>query len=146
MKKLILILVPLLLLGGGGFLGVAYMGIVKVPGITTVKKRLVSSKEERPASYLFSSTLKVSKRLPDPTVKPKPPVIDPKPGQKKIADLWSQMEPKKVAEIAANLTDTDVAPILVQMKTDLVAKIIAAMEPDRAATLCTAIKNLTKKA
>lgn len=152
-KKGILIgVVGLVLLGGGGFVGAAYMGIVKVPGITPKSKlkNALSMYKTDPKKDVPAPVVK--KTPPKPkieTVPPKPPKEEPKvdelAGAQHVADVWSQMEIEKLGPILATWKDSDAARVLVLMDASQTAQLLATMDAKRASALSRAIQNEASK-
>ena len=103
MKKVIFIVLPILLLGGG-FVGLAIMGVVKVPGLTPPKEAKPApgygeAKDKDPVAEVKPKT---------PILKPKgPPETDPEKGTKKLAQLWNNLPAAKLADVAKEFKDKD---------------------------------------
>lgn len=144
MKKVLLVVIPLLLIGGVAGLGL--MGIINIPGLTPKKKL---GKNLYAAEALYGEKKDVVAEKPKKKPK-KPPVIarvePPKPdllkGAKKIAKLWNEMEPKQVIAIAKDWKELDFARVLSNMEGTKASAILAELEPARASKLSREIQKL----
>lgn len=145
------IVVGVLVLGGGGVFGAAKMGIIKIPGLTPVKKKnnamaLYGDKGAKPVAKKDVEPPKKSepeepaKPIPKPTHK-----IDPEVGAQKVADLWSAMEPTKVAEIAKDWKDVELARVLALMDDAQSAAVLGSLEPSRASKVSVEIQKQASK-
>jgi len=146
-KKVLLIVVPLLVIVST-VLGLGFMGIIKLPFLPAKKVAKKPGKAAPPAKPV------VEKKPAAPTSiveapKPKPKVVVLKPdveaGQKKLAALWSEMEPSALVPIVKDWNDQDLAPVLMRMDPDKVTELFGDLEPDRASRLSRAIEALASK-
>jgi hypothetical protein len=128
MKKALLILVPLLLVGGGA-VGAAMMGIVQIPGLSPAKKKAnaAAAYGEQP------DEAPVVKKEPAP--EPETPAPDLEKGRRALAKLWNEMDPKTLLPIVESWKDEDLAHQLRYLEADLTATLLAGMKPDRASRL-----------
>lgn len=148
MKKLLIIGLPLLLVGGGGAVfTLGKLGIVKIPGITPPKKVAKSDKEKK-----AEPVAKKPKKQPPPKVEasatPAEPQTDPTLGQEKLAELWNEMDVKVLSKVTAKWTDLELAPVLQKMDSGKVVELltlIANDDTDRAARLTKAIQTEASK-
>lgn len=152
MKKAIIFLLPLVLLGVGGFL--VFTGKVKIPGVNLGPKQKANDLYAADkANSLYTAdkdgkSTAVAKNEPPKKETPKkddkktPPkvVVDafenkPEVGQKKLAKLWNEMEPTTLSGITKDWNEKDLAGILVRMDTAKVAEFLSSLDPKRASKL-----------
>lgn len=144
-----------LLLAGGGFVGAAVLGKIKVPGLTPKKFLTANLYGEGTGMYGESSDLNVkvedksnaddtkvaenktdTPSATDPAPKkpePPKPTIDPEAGAKKIAKVWNDIKADQLALIAQEYKEADLALILSKMESDKAAKLLGTLDPKRAA-------------
>ncbi len=144
------VVVGLLVLGGGGFVGAAYMGVVKVPGITPKNKLIAANKlyGEKGAGAAKPGAKpepkKVAKLTPPPKPKPVAPkpthTIEPEMGAQRVADVWSGMESDALVAIVADWRDNDLARVLALMDDQKTGELLAKLEPKRASRLTKALQ------
>lgn len=154
MKKVLAIFGVVVLLGAL-VVGLGVFGIVKIPGLSHVKKpKLVASKDvQKPAPA------PVPKPPPAPPKKNEPPVNTPKPvketpeqvidptkGAESVAGLWNEMDPNKVMGIVADWKDADVATVFRQMDPDKVAGILSILPPKRASRISALVEKQASEA
>jgi len=160
-KKAIIFLLPLVLLGVGGFL--VFTGKVKIPGVNLGPKQkandlyaadkanslYTADKDGKaPTGAKDGKSTAVAKNEPPKKETPKkddkktPPkvVVDafenkPEVGQKKLAKLWNEMEPTTLSGITKDWNEKDLAGILVRMDTAKVAEFLSSLDPKRASKL-----------
>ncbi|HWD39325.1 MAG TPA: hypothetical protein VG944_10780 [Fimbriimonas sp.] len=160
MKKVLLILGPLLLLGGTA-VGLAMAGIVDIPGLSPhdYGKKVVASKDPY-GGFLASLTrtaqdtarvvqdqakadaAKAASTPPPPPPKPKPDVEK---GNEALAEVWNSVDPAALAKITEKWKPQDLAKVLLDMDTDKVSKFLsslASLEPARAEALSRSIQTL----
>lgn len=137
MKKIILIVVPLLVLGGA-FFGLAKVGVINVPGLSPKKAKppvlygeSKDKKDEKPAEKAPEKPKQ--QKPPTPTKPPQP--TDPEQGAKKLAGLWNSVSTDKLLEIIKQFKDNELAPVFVVMDPEKVSEVMSAMDPKRSATL-----------
>lgn len=149
MKKLLIIGLPLLLVGGGGTVfTLGKLGIVSIPGITPPKKVAKPSKEKEP-----EPVAKKPKKNPEPPriearVAPAAPKSDPSLGNEKLAQLWNEMEVGVLLSVTSGWSEAELAPVLEQMDNSKVAEFItavAAKSAERADRLTKAIQSEASK-
>lgn len=127
MKKILIIGLPLLIVGGGGTVfTLGKLGIVNIPGVTPPKKVAKAEKEKKATQ---TAAKKPKKRPAEPeieaTVKPVEPQTNPNQGHAKIAKLWNEMEVGVLKSLTADWKDSDLAPILQRMDNTKVAEFIS---------------------
>jgi flagellar motility protein MotE (MotC chaperone) len=142
MKKVIIILLPILLLGAGA--GLALTGVINIPGI--------SPKAKAKATQLYTEatdTKVAEKKLEKPAVivpkkeNPKPPKVDasvlvenkPEVGQKKLAKLWNEIEAPALISLVKDWKDNEVAGIFMKMDSAKVAEVLGSLDPKRASAI-----------
>jgi len=148
-KKVLFIVLPLILLIGGGvvlFLG--WKGIIKLPFFPQKKVAKKTGKQTAVAKTPAAKKPDPVIAKPDPAP-PKPKVIPPKPdieaGEKKLALVWNTMEAAQLVPIVQDWKDPDLAKILVRMDEDKVTELLAALDPVRASRLSRAIETVAAK-
>ncbi|MBX3095680.1 MAG: hypothetical protein KF812_02340, partial [Fimbriimonadaceae bacterium] len=136
------VIIGLPLIGGGVFGGLAFAGIVKIPGITP-KSKLASNLYgeaaglygEAESLYLESPELEVNvEPTPPPVVvkpsEPEAPVevpTDPEAGAKKLAKLWNALETSQLLAITKEYKDPELAMVMSKMETEASANLLAAL-------------------
>jgi hypothetical protein len=148
--KLILFLVlPLALLGGGGFFAV-YSGMVEVPFLPEKEAAPVAAEKEteEPKEPVAPPASVPAVAKPTPVAKPKKPEVvvvapDPARGDRKLAELWNAIETPKLMELTKDWREEDLARVMLKMDPSVVAEYLAAM-PDakRASSLSRRIRDL----
>ena len=111
MKKVVFIVLPILLLGGG-FVGLAIMGVVNVPGLTPPKKAKPAPEygEAKDKDLVAEAKTKIPNPK-TPILKPKEtPETDPEKGTKKLAQLWNNLPAAKLAEKEREYAETFANP------------------------------------
>lgn len=150
MKKLVLIGVPLLLvLGGGGVVGAAALGKLKVPFLPFGKKRSEPPKDDGMggpfASWLVSAdgyARQAAYVPPKPPIPPTPPP-DPGPGEAKLAGLWTELPTDRLVLLVEKWPRPAVGRILAMMDDEPVTSLLAALPPEKAADLSRAVAAAT---
>lgn len=144
LKLILMILGPILLLGGG-FVGAALFGVVNVPGLTPAKK----AKATAAAQELYTETTPSGKSDPEPVAKkpskPKSKPVaapqatesrpDPEVGAKQVARLWNGVPTKKLLKIMENWENADLARILRKMDPDKAVEVLGELDAKRASDL-----------
>lgn len=154
-KLLIFVLLAVLLLGGGGFGALAYLG--KIPGISLGKplakgkspaKKGETEKESKPTAQKPTAA-KAPSAKPAAKPDPEPLQIDPPKslpdldkGAKTVARIWERIDPEKVVEMASNYKDPQLARILNKMDMKKSAAILGIMDAKRAALLSQEMEKL----
>lgn len=135
MKKVILIVLPLLIIGGS-VVGLGMAGVVNIPGLTPKKKAapVVEAKKPEPKK-------EVAKK---PKETPKTKSGDPAKGQEAVAKLWNEMEMKSLLPITEKWKDAELAPILAKMDNEKVVELLSGMKPERAVALTRAIQKIAE--
>ncbi len=151
MKKLLMILVPVVLLGGGAFFA-ATKGMINIPGVTPKKAANALYGEGKdaaqPSTAESTSTSEpepeVSVSATDPTLAPGlVNETDPKLGQSKVAALWNEMDVASLEKTILDWKDEELAPILNAMNTEKVTELlqkIAGSDAKRASRLTKALQ------
>jgi len=138
--KIIIILVVVLVLLGGGFFGLAFTGVVKVPGITPKSKlqraqALYGEKKEevKPAPKKVAPKPSPENR---PATPPTPaPKLDMEKGAAAVAEIWNALPPEKVVEMSKDWSDEDLARVLALMEIERTASILSLLPPKKASDL-----------
>lgn len=139
MKKVIMIVVPIIVLAGA-FVGLAIGGVIKVPGLTPKKPKTAAMYGES-ASKLYVQPKEEAPIVKAPVKKPvlKPVVetvkTDPELGSKKLAQLWNSLPTPKLVELAKFSKDTELAEVLIKMDPEKVAELLGALDANRSAKL-----------
>lgn len=143
MKKILFIVLPLLLVGGG-VVGAAMMGVIHIPGLISAKKKAkaaaiyTETKEEEPI---------VQKKAPEPEVVPA--VLEPPPdmekGRRAVAKLWNEMEASSILAIVADWKDDELAEQLRYLAPDKTSELLGVMKADRASRLSKLIQLIVAK-
>jgi flagellar motility protein MotE (MotC chaperone) len=136
MKKVILIVLPLLIIGGS-VVGLGMAGVVNIPGLTPKKQAaapVVEAKKPEPKK-------EVAKK---PKEAPKAKSGDPAKGQEAVAKLWNEMEMKSLLPITEKWKDAELAPILAKMDNEKVVELLSGMKPKRAVALTRAIQKIAE--
>lgn len=137
MKKVILIVLPLLVIGGA-VAGLGMAGVVQIPGLSPKKavKKVVEPVVE------VSKPEPVAKK-PKPAPKPKGP--DRAKGYDAVALLWNEMDMKNLVPLAEKWKDAELAPILARMENDKVVELLTQLKPERAVALTRALQRLAEQ-
>jgi hypothetical protein len=123
-------------------LGLAFAGIINVPGVTPEKKKAVaakvysSDKDQKPPKKASTppKLTPPNKKLPPPKVTVTTKDIDK--GAEQLAAVWDEMPVDKIVPIAETWKDPDLVRVFSHMDTGKVAKILAAVKDvDRASRL-----------
>jgi hypothetical protein len=140
MKKALFIVIPLAI--GGVVVGLAFLGMINIPGITPQKK--VAKKQEAQAPPASKETIPgpapttgapVAKKQPEPET-------DPEKGHKKLANLWMEVPTEDLAKIVAAWKDEDLAPVLSKMDPGKVAEVLVKLGDKRASRISREIQRL----
>lgn len=146
-----MIAIPLVLvLGLGGVGGAAYMGLVKIPGITP------KSKMGKPNLYGEAGKKDVAQAKPKPKPaappaappprKPKPThTVEPEKGAEAVAELWNGISTEKLAPIVRDWEDPELATVLSKMDSKKAAALLSSLEPERASRLSQQISDQAAK-
>ena len=151
MKKALLALPLLLLLGGGGTVGLAALGVVKVPFLPFGKKKGPPPPKDDGRGGPLAATLALLdswERQAEATKPPKAPAPpapppDTGPGETKLASLWNEMPTDKVAALVAKWPEAQLGRILAQMDDEAVTNLLAFLPPARAASLSRTVAGAT---
>lgn len=145
-KGLIFAILGVLVLGGGGFFGAAFMGVLKIPGITPksklAKKAPVQTPEAKAAAEKAAAdkkkaeeAAKVAAAAPpveEEVVEPSAPEPDLKKGAEALAEIWNGLPEAKILEICKTWPVEDVARVLPLLDTKKAAGVLGLMEAKRA--------------
>lgn len=140
MKKVIVIVAPLVIIGG--FFGLALTGVVNVPGLSPRKAKAPSLYGD--GAKMYGDDKKdiepVAAKEPAKPKEPEkplaaPPEVDADKGNKKLAQLWNNVPTAKLADMAKAFDDTELADVLVKMDPEKVAELLTAMDPKKSAKL-----------
>lgn len=134
--KILMFLLPVII--AGTVLGLAFSGVIDIPGISPKKKptKAAAKVEEKP---------KVEEKKPVVKAKEleKAPQGDSAKGEQAVAAIWNEMNVDKLKDITAKWEDDKLVPILRRMEPDKVVEYLGAIDAERAATL---IKLIQKEA
>lgn len=134
MSKIVMIVVPIVLIGG--VFGAGKAGLVQIPGISPPKKKAPAKTEDTPEEAPAPT-----EPTPEPTPPPKPvaeapkQTTDPEIGQKKLAALWAEINTPKLTEMTKDWKDPELAAILRKMDPTKVAEFLAALDAKKASAL-----------
>ena len=149
MKKALIVLIPLILIGS--VVGLALKGIIKIPGLTPAKKTalaagLYGEVKEKPQEKESKKPPKAEdKKKEAPVVSAEVVPPDVEAGLKKIAGLWNSLETTNLMLITAKWKEKDLAPIFLRMEKDKVSAYLAAIKPEKASSLSLAIQREAEK-
>ena len=141
MKKVLLILIPVILAGVG--VGLFLMTSAKSP----------SKKQEAKASVLYKEQ---KDEAPIVAAKPKVPVIppssmvavpqdSPEKGERKLAKLWNELEAPALVAITKDWKDTELAAILNRMDAAKVAEFLSIADPKKASSISRELQKIASK-
>ena len=133
MKKIILIVVPVVLIGA--VLGLAFLGVIDIPGISPKKKPKNAIAKKEP-----------EKKAPIPKPKTDAPLKNPQKGYDAVAKLWNELEPTKVVPLIDKWKDDELAAIFMKMDPEKVTAILSELKPERAAQVTRAIQRRAESA
>lgn len=155
-KGLIIVLAVVLpLLIGGGVIGAAFAGMIKIPGLklpgmkTKTAATNYTDKDDKPSE--------IGKTEPEATIEPDAqepekeklitkepePETNPELGAKKLAGIWNNLEPADIVRISATYKDPDLALVLSKMDAEKVAAVLSEIKDNkRAAKISQEIQNL----
>lgn len=142
MKKVIIILIPIILLGAGA--GLALTGVINIPGISPkAKAKAAQLYGEAKDPVVAEKKTETPPVVPPKKETPKPPkaeaslLVENKPevGQKKLAKLWNEIEAPALISMVKDWKDNEVAGIFMKMDPAKVAEILGSLEPKRASAI-----------
>jgi hypothetical protein len=149
-KKLVLILVPILLLGGAAT--AIFTGLLHVPGLSPAKKAAAAQLYAEEGDELEKAKAPpsaVSEPVDDEPPRRPPPgpqiAVLPEEGDRRLAVLWNELESAKLSQIVADWKDDELARVLVRMDDDKVAALMASLAPERASKLSKALQRETSR-
>lgn len=149
MKKILIAIPVLLVLGGGGVVGVAVLGLVKVPFLPFGKKGLAPPADDGKggpfAGWLVSAdgyARQAAYVPPKPPTPPAPPP-DPGPGEARLAGLWTELPTDRLVMLVEKWPRPAVGRILALMDDKPVTDLLAALPPEKAADLSRAVASAT---
>lgn len=135
-KLLLLVLVPVLLLGGG--FAAVYFGLVKIPGLKLgplAAQAMYAVDQDHPeVKKLKGEVDKLTSALEKarkPVAKAVEAVSGPDPavGQAKLAGLWNKMSPTSVGKLAEGWNPVELSRVLAKMDPDRAAKVLEKLPP-----------------
>ncbi|HEY3781305.1 MAG TPA: hypothetical protein VGL56_09495 [Fimbriimonadaceae bacterium] len=147
MKKILAIILPILIIGGA-VVGLAFMGVLKIPGLTP--KKLMNAKGKGKGTVVTNAPVtpppsgdkgssdapkKKPADAPTPKVASAPIKLDPDQGAEQLAIIWNQLDPSKFKDLLKDWKDPEVARVFLKMKPDIVAGILAVMDMKRASNI-----------
>lgn len=145
-KKLVLLIVLPLLLVGGGVVGAAKFGILKIPGLTPAQKGKMASNaaalygDQPTAKPKVTQKTKPSKPKEPVRISPEPPKPDLEAGAKRLAKVWNELDVETLNGIVKNWKDDDLARVLSQMDIAKVAALLSKLDANRASRLSEAMQ------
>jgi hypothetical protein len=146
MKKVVLIVVPILAIGGG-VVGAGFMGLINIPGITPkkpVKKAMYGEQKEPPEAARSAPTPPSTPPLAPvrPARAAESPAPDLEKGAKRVARLWNELPAEQLVAIAAPWRDDELALVLMSMDGEKAAAVLGRLDAPRASRLSRAIQRL----
>lgn len=154
MKKVLIIVPLLLVVGSAATVGLSMAGIVNVPFLPFGKKKVKLPKDDAKGGpfkpYLALAPL-LDRLAKEPPVKPPappgntktPPPADLGPGEAKLAVLWAEVPTDKLTAMVAKWPPASLGRIFAQMDEDAVAKLLATLPSDQAAAISKAVAAAT---
>ncbi|KAA0228649.1 MAG: hypothetical protein AKCLJLPJ_00495 [Fimbriimonadales bacterium] len=148
--KLLTIALSAVIVIGALFIGLGYIGIVNIPGITPPKPKKVEDlspiAEDGDGGVERSIRLIASALPPPPPEEESPTAAQPaEDGTDRLAKLWSSMDAESVLRIVEKWDAGDALAVLVKMDDKKLAELLQAMSeknPDQAARISQGIKSL----
>ncbi len=149
-KFALFLVLPLALLGGGGFFAV-YSGMVELPFMPKQKGgQPPAEKSDQPVKLPTpppASVPAATKTVTPPAKSKEPEVVAVAPdhsrGDRKLAELWNAIETPKLLELTKDWREEDLARVMLKMDSSVVAEYLAAMpDPKRASSLSRRIRDL----
>lgn len=140
MKKILMIVVPLLLVGGV-VVGAAMMGMIEIPGLSPAKK-----KKAAVAVYTEAPETKPLAKKDPP--KPETPPAEPAPeldmdkGRKKLAKLWNELDAATILAIAADWKEDELAQQIRYLDPAKASELLGAMKPVQASKISKLLQKL----
>lgn len=135
MNKLILIVVPIAILGIVA--GLAFTGVINIPGITPAKpKKAAAPKPDQTKTVAAHTTAPpINPPKPQTSTQTAAPAIrkDPDQGAEELAAVWDEIDTPELIRISANWKEDDLVPVMQHMDTGKVAKLLDEMakgDPD----------------
>lgn len=135
MKKVILIVLPLLVIGGT-VVGLGMAGVIQIPGL--------SPKKKAPAPAVEAKVEAKPVAAKKPKKEPAPKSGDPEKGHVAVAELWNEMDLKALLPLTEKWREAELAPILAKMETEKVVELLSQMKPERAVTLTRALQRIAE--
>ncbi|HRK20711.1 MAG TPA: hypothetical protein PLX06_02825 [Fimbriimonadaceae bacterium] len=145
MKKVLLIVIPLLLVGGG-VVGAAMMGVINIPGLTPAKKKanaVAQYAEEKEAEPLVENAPPSDEPEPTVVLPEAPPDLEK--GRRSLAKLWNEMEAATLIAIVADWKDDELAEQMRFLDPEKTAELLSNMKPDRASKLSRLLQDIAAR-
>lgn len=138
-KPIILIVIILVLVIAGTVFGLAFAGILKIPGITpksklkkgAVASRLYAEKKEPPKPAATPKPEPTAENKPEQPA-PEPPKTDIAKGAAALAEFWADLPEAKILEISKGWDKEDLARVLALLEPKKTAAVLALMTPKQA--------------
>lgn len=149
MNKMVMVLVPVLVIGG--ILGAGMAGVVDIPGVTPKKSKPKAADTEPPpdeATAADETAQAPQEPEPEPAAPEQvatAPTTDPVLGEKKIAALWTEIDTAQLVKIIADWKDPELATILRRMDPSKTAELLSALDQKRASALSREIQKQSSK-
>jgi hypothetical protein len=151
---LILFAFVVVCLGTGG--GLAYFGIVMIPGITPVPTfKVLDGSKNQSGGLVWNLVTPVDslakradadEKAAQGSIKktPEAPVSTAQPdlGDTKLASLWNDLDVTQLVSITKKWQTLPLARVLAKMESDQVTKYLDTLDPARADEICRAIQSL----
>jgi len=156
--KALMFVVPVLLIGG--VVVAAFMGVIKIPGITPKKGAATAAyatdHDDKPVAGTTKPTPAASKPAKTEAPAKSPPKTvkkDPDQGADALATVWNEIDTPELIAMSRTWKDQDLVRVLTHMDNDKVAKFIDELakgdddtklkpDPERASKLSKALQDL----
>lgn len=146
MKKILFIVLPVVLIGGGA-VGAAMMGVINIPGLTPAKKKSAATAqytEEKEAEPMVENSPPEEEMPPAPIAEAEPPP-DLEKGRRGLAKLWNEMEVPTLIAIVADWKDEELAAQLRYLEPEKTAELLSGLKPGRASKLSRLLQEIVAK-
>lgn len=148
--RIALVIVGLLVVAGGTVVGLAFAGVIRVPGLPSRSKaapKSATAQHENAALSIAPATKPApvpprrTEPSPTPPSRPTPPITDPEVDKKlvRLASIYDQIPAEEAADIFRNLPDPLIESLLRRMDERQVGKLLLALERKRAARITAAL-------
>ena len=138
------------MLGGGGIVGAAFLGKIRVPFLPFGKRKPPPPPEDDGKGGPFALWLasadtleRLGSVLPPPKPVPPLPPPDPGPGEARLAALWTELPTDRLVALVEKWPRPQIGRILCLMDDEPITNLLAALPPARAADLSRAVAAAT---